>query len=63
VPSRDGTGGGVGLSNTRARLDQLYGDDQSLSLRPAAEGGTVAEVTLPYHTGADLHAEAAPVIA
>jgi hypothetical protein len=24
------------------------------------EGGTVAEVVLPYHTGADLHAEAVP---
>jgi hypothetical protein len=24
-----------------------------------AEGGTVAEFVLPYHTGADLHAEAA----
>jgi signal transduction histidine kinase len=55
--------GGVGLSNTRARLEQLYGSDQSLSLRRAAEGGTVAEIVLPYHTGADLHAEAAPVLA
>jgi two-component system, LytTR family, sensor kinase len=55
--------GGVGLSNTRARLEQLYGVDQQLSLRPAAGGGTVAEIVLPYHTGADLHAEAAPAIA
>jgi len=57
------SGGGVGLSNTRARLEQLYGDEQHLSLRRAAEGGTVAEVVLPYHTGADLHAEAAPATA
>ena len=65
--SRDGSGGmsggtgGVGLSNTRARLEQLYGAEQRLSLRRAAEGGTVAEIVLPYHTGADLHAEAAVV--
>jgi len=63
--SRDGSSGmsggtgGVGLGNTRARLEQLYGAEQRLSLRRAAEGGTVAEIVLPYHTGADLHAEAA----
>jgi len=57
------SGGGVGLSNTRARLEQLYGAEQHLSLRRAAEGGTVAEIVLPYHTAADLHAEAAPAIA
>ena len=57
------SGGGVGLSNTRARLEQLYGVEQHLSLRRAAEGGTVAEIVLPYHTAADLHAEAAPTLA
>jgi two-component system, LytTR family, sensor kinase len=52
---------GVGLANTRARLEQLYGPDQSLTLRPAPDGvGVVAEVTLPYHTRADLRAVAAP---
>ena len=53
-------GGGVGLRSTRARLEQLYGAEHTLSLRPAADGGTVAEVVLPYHTATDLHAEAAP---
>jgi LytS/YehU family sensor histidine kinase len=57
------SGGGVGLTNTRARLEQLYGAEQHLSLRRAAEGGTVAEIVLPYHTAADLHAEAAPTLA
>jgi len=64
TPSGNGTlpsGGGVGLTNTRARLEQLYGAEQRLSLRRVSpEGGTVAEVVLPYHTGADLHAEAVP---
>ena len=55
--------GGVGLTNTRARLEQLYGSDQRLSLRRAGESGTVAEIVLPYHTGSDLHTEAAPVSA
>ena len=60
---RTGSGGGVGLSNTRARLEQLYGPDQRLSLHRAGEVGTVAEVVLPYHTADDLHAEAAPATA
>lgn len=45
---------GVGLRNTRARLEQLYGGAQSLTLREPPEGGLIAEVTLPYHTRADL---------
>jgi len=63
--SRGETGGtgGVGLSNTRARLEQLYGPDQRLALRRAGSVGTVAEVVLPFHTAADLHAEAVPASA
>jgi len=49
---------GIGLSNTRARLAQLYGSAQSLTLRPAEGGGLIAEVSLPYHTRADLRATA-----
>jgi two-component sensor histidine kinase len=40
---------GLGLRNTTARLSQLYGETQSFALRPAAGGGTIAEVRLPYH--------------
>lgn len=42
---------GVGITNTRARLEQLYGDNQSFALRAAGgeSSGTVAEVRLPYH--------------
>jgi two-component system LytT family sensor kinase len=46
--------GGVGLSNTRARLAQLYGEAASLTLRPADGGGVVAEMILPFHTTDDL---------
>jgi two-component system LytT family sensor kinase len=60
---RGAGGGGVGLRTTRARLEQLYGAEHMLSLRPAPGGGAVAEVVLPFHTAADLHAEAAPTLA
>ena len=38
---------GVGLRNTRARLEQLYGPSGQFSLSRNAEGLTVAEVRLP----------------
>jgi two-component system LytT family sensor kinase len=40
-------GGGVGLRNTRARLEQLYGGAARFSLSRNAEDLTVAEVRLP----------------
>ena len=49
---------GVGLSNTRARLEQLYGAAQSLTFREADGGGLLAQITLPYHTAADLRTAA-----
>jgi len=39
--------GGVGLTNSRARLETLYGNSGTLDLRPAVGGGVVAEITLP----------------
>ncbi len=42
-------GNGIGLANTRARLAQLYGEQQSLVLESASPaGGARATVTLPY---------------
>lgn len=52
---RDATGG-FGLRNTRDRLEALYGDAQRLSLARSDEGGVRAEIAVPYHTAADLHA-------
>jgi len=43
----DGPTGGVGLRNTRARLEQLYGARGRFSLTRNEEGLTVAEVRLP----------------
>ena len=38
---------GVGLTNTRARLAQLYGAGAKLELEPAAHGGFSSRLTLP----------------
>jgi sensor histidine kinase YesM len=57
--STDTSGTGIGLSNTRARLEQLYGEQQSLSLMTTAQGGTMVTIRLPFHTSADLRATAA----
>src|SRR6185503_2370241 len=48
------TGEGVGLRNTRERLEQLYGSDQSLTLRAAEDGGVIAEVIIPFRKRNDL---------
>jgi hypothetical protein len=42
------TGSGVGLQNTRARLDQLYGPRARLDLEVRPERGALARVTLPF---------------
>ncbi len=39
--------GGFGLRHARDRLEQLYGDDGTIVLRPTAEGGMIAEVRMP----------------
>jgi sensor histidine kinase YesM len=42
--------GGIGLSNTRARLRHLYGAAASLDVMPRDGGGVIAIVTMPYRT-------------
>jgi two-component system LytT family sensor kinase len=46
-------GRGVGLENTRQRLQTLYGDAATFVLQPAEGGGAIARVDLPYHTVAE----------
>jgi two-component system LytT family sensor kinase len=39
---------GIGLGNTRSRLHMLFGDSARFELTPLANGGTRAEVRLPF---------------
>jgi two-component system, LytTR family, sensor kinase len=41
---------GVGLANTRARLDHLYGGEGRFEWRNAHEGGLIVAATIPFHT-------------
>jgi signal transduction histidine kinase len=41
-------GGGIGLSNTRARLAQLYGDAHRFDLRDAPGGGVEVSIAIPF---------------
>jgi len=41
---------GVGLSNSRARLQQLYGDQSQFHLANAPEGGLAVTVVVPWRT-------------
>ena len=42
---------GIGLGNTRLRLQELYGDRQRLIIEPLATGGLRVRVSIPFHTG------------
>lgn len=39
---------GIGLANTRARLQKLYGEGYQLELANEASGGVVAKLTIPF---------------
>lgn len=48
---------GIGLSNTRSRLEHLYGTQQSLILTAAPRGGLEVRISLPFHTTDDHQPE------
>ena len=52
-----GTREGVGLGNTRARLEQIYGERHTLELANAAEGGAIVRIRLPYLPSAEAIAD------
>lgn len=40
---------GIGLANTRARLQQLYGQDAKLEIENCDRGGVVVTMNIPFH--------------
>jgi LytS/YehU family sensor histidine kinase len=40
---------GVGLSNIRGRLEQLYGTDQAFAIANRPSGGTEVTLKVPFH--------------
>jgi LytS/YehU family sensor histidine kinase len=47
------SGSGVGLANTRARLEQLYGSNHTFRLENVPDGGLKVTMGLPAHSGGD----------
>lgn len=41
---------GIGLQNTRARLEKLYGERQHFTLTNAATGGVIARLEIPFES-------------
>jgi two-component system LytT family sensor kinase len=42
--------GGIGLANTAARLQQLYGENQRLDVRNRSQGGVEVVIVVPFRT-------------
>ena len=58
LASAPGEVDGVGLGNTRARLQHLYGEHHRFELRAAAGGGALAELAIPFQSTTAIAAEA-----
>ena len=51
--ARDGEeAGGIGLSNTRARLQHMYGPDHVFEIAPRAGGGVSVRLVMPFRSSA-----------
>jgi two-component system, LytTR family, sensor kinase len=46
---------GIGLSNTRARLEKLYGAEHKFELSPVETGGLQISISIPFHVSDNLH--------
>jgi sensor histidine kinase YesM len=52
----EGTLNGIGLTNTRARLQQLYGEQQSFNIGQGALGGWTVEIKIPFRAAPQIKA-------
>jgi len=41
---------GIGVANTQARLQQLYGEEQSFSVGDGELGGWMVEIKIPFRS-------------
>jgi len=48
---------GVGLANTRARLEQLYGADYQFDLNNRDESGLIVSLTIPFRAAPETNSE------
>jgi signal transduction histidine kinase len=48
-----GSGNGIGLTNTRTRLEKMYGSDYRFDLRKSPEGGCTVAIRIPFKVGSD----------
>jgi two-component system, LytTR family, sensor kinase len=53
-PATEALSEGVGLANSRARLEYLYGANSQFDVRNAEDGGVIATASLPFHTETTL---------
>jgi len=59
LPAGEALREGIGLANTRGRLQRLYGEDQALTLVNRYPAGTTTTIVLPYRMAAgDIDVEA-----
>jgi signal transduction histidine kinase len=54
APRPQQSGGGVGLANTRSRLEHLYGPNHRLQFEQPAGGGLAVIVTIPFRSDGAL---------
>ena len=50
---KSNNGSGVGLQNTRERLQQFYADRQAFTLAPNDPSGLVVTINIPFETDED----------
>ncbi len=51
--SETSTRRGMGLSNTRSRLEKLYGERQHFEVKNGINGGLVVRITIPFQSDGD----------